>query len=35
LEDGVEAAWEVMESGEALEKLDALAQMTQTLKGAL
>lgn len=33
LEDGVEAAWEVMESGEAMEKLDALARLTQELKG--
>jgi anthranilate phosphoribosyltransferase len=33
LEDGVEAAWDVMESGEALQKLEALAQMTQNMKG--
>ena len=33
LEDGVEAAWEAMESGEAMEKLDALARLTQELKG--
>jgi anthranilate phosphoribosyltransferase len=33
LEDGVEAAWEVMESGEALEKLEALAALTHTLAG--
>ena len=26
-------AWEVMESGEAMEKLDALARLTQELKG--
>ena len=29
--DGVEAAWDVMESGEAMHKL-ALAELTQTLK---
>jgi anthranilate phosphoribosyltransferase len=33
LEDGVEAAWDVMESGEALQKLEALARLTQELKG--
>ena len=33
LEDGIEAAWEVMESGEAMEKLDALARLTQEFKG--
>lgn len=32
LEDGVEAAWEVMESGEAMQKLEALARLTQELK---
>lgn len=32
LEDGVEAAWEVMESGEAMKKLEALARLTQELK---
>jgi len=32
IEDGVEAAWEVMESGEASAKLDALAELTQRLK---
>jgi Anthranilate phosphoribosyltransferase len=33
LEDGVEAAWDVMESGEALGKLEALADLTQSLAG--
>ena len=33
LKDGVEVAWEVMESGEAMEKLDALVRLTQELKG--
>jgi anthranilate phosphoribosyltransferase len=33
LEDGVEAAWDVMESGEAMQKLEALARLTQELKG--
>lgn len=33
IEDGVEAAWDVMESGEALEKLEALATLTQQLAG--
>ena len=33
LEDGVEAAWDVMESGEALGKLEALAALTQSLAG--
>ncbi|MGB1848665.1 MAG: anthranilate phosphoribosyltransferase, partial [Litorivicinaceae bacterium] len=32
LEDGVEAAWEVMESGEAMKKLEALARLSQELK---
>ena len=34
IEDGIEAAWDVMESGEALQKLDALAELTQSLAGA-
>ena len=33
IQDGVEAAWDVMESGEAIHKLEALAELTQTLKG--
>ena len=33
IQDGVEAAWDVMESGEAMHKLEALAELTQTLKG--
>ena len=33
IRDGVEAAWDVMESGEAMHKLEALAELTQTLKG--
>ena len=33
IQDGVEAAWDVMESGEAIHKLEALAKLTQTLKG--
>lgn len=33
LEDGVEAAWEVMESGEALGKLEALSELTQSIAG--
>ena len=33
IQDGVEAAWDVMESGEAMHKLEALAEFTQTLKG--
>ena len=33
IQDGVEAAWDVMESGEAIYKLEALAELTQTLKG--
>jgi anthranilate phosphoribosyltransferase len=33
LEDGVDAAWDVMESGEAMQKLGALAGLTQELKG--
>ena len=32
IQDGVEAAWDVMESGEAIHKLEALAELTQTLK---
>ncbi len=32
LEDGVEAAWEVMESGEATAKLDGLAALTQSME---
>ena len=32
IQDGVEAAWDVMESGEAMHKLEALAELTQTLK---
>ena len=28
-EDGVEAAWEVIESGEAMQKFEALARLTQ------
>ncbi|MEC8126037.1 MAG: anthranilate phosphoribosyltransferase [Pseudomonadota bacterium] len=32
-EDGVEAAWEVIESGEAMQKFEALARLTQELKG--
>lgn len=35
IEDGIEAAWDVMESGEALQKLDALAELTQSLAGAI
>ncbi|NBS13049.1 MAG: anthranilate phosphoribosyltransferase, partial [Gammaproteobacteria bacterium] len=34
IEDGIEAAWDVMESGEALAKLEALAALTQSLAGA-
>lgn len=34
LEDGVEAAWDVMESGEATAKLDALVSLSQSLGGA-
>ena len=33
IQDGVEAAWDVMESGEAMHKLEALAELTQILKG--
>ena len=34
IQDGVEAAWDVMESGEAMHKLEALAELTQILKGS-
>lgn len=33
IQDGVEAAWDVMESGEAIHKLEALANLTQVIKG--
>ncbi len=33
IQDGVEAAWDVMESGEAIHKLEALANLTQILEG--
>lgn len=33
LEDGLEVAWDVMESGEAMQKFEALVQLTNELKG--